>query len=105
MRKLLFITLLISGCVGSSEAGNAFFHKAVAALPVVAPYLEIDFKEITPDMKEADLGKQFPNLALECHEEPSNLGDRVCWDQIGWMNNLPADHVAFFLRSRPAGAH
>src|SRR3989304_5066439 len=98
-RKLLLaVLLLITVCVyvaTEKEGGPA--DVILKTLLGKYPDLELDLNAPPPDVDRTSIAKRFSALNLHCYSEQSNLGDYVCWSDIGKFNGTPAKLVAFFF--------
>jgi hypothetical protein len=60
------------------------------------PSFDIAYARLVPDVDQADVAAQFPDVAFECADASSRLGDRVCAAEIASFNGMPARTVRFY---------
>jgi hypothetical protein len=102
MKKfLIFIVLVGAGLsLTASQKGTSVTNLLAGMLPFLRPEVTIDFA----DNELAGIGEQeiledYANLELQCTREPSGLGERVCFQDIKAINNIPANTIAFFFEN------
>jgi hypothetical protein len=103
MKKFLaFLIVLGAGAYAGWDYATKnkpeWFLKAITRVPIIDTTVNVSFhNKINWSERSLELD-YFPHLHLVCGNEPSDLGDRVCWTYISKFNDLPAEQVAFFFR-------
>jgi hypothetical protein len=62
------------------------------------PEAQVPWTGLTPAMDEAALRAAFPKLTLRCMNEPTHMGDRVCFAAVRRVDGYPALTLALFLK-------
>ncbi len=101
-RKLLLAVLLLItvGVYVATEKEGGPADVILKTLLGKYPDLELDLNAPLPDVDRTSIAKHFSTLNLHCYSEQSNLGDYVCWSDIGKFNGIPAKLVAFFFEGK-----
>jgi hypothetical protein len=101
-RKLLLAVLLLItvGVYVATEKEGGPADVILKTLLGKYPDLELDLNAPPPDVDRTSIAKHFSALNLHCYSEQSNLGDYVCWSDIGKFNGIPAKLVAFFFEGK-----
>lgn len=61
------------------------------------PTVELSFADLNSRLREKDLRAKLPGADLQCIDEVTPFGGRVCTALIGAFARLPAESLTFFL--------
>lgn len=97
--SLLLILLGIGLYLGWTELTKSrehWFLKALTDIPLFNTSVDLDLNQ-SIDWDEKGLQTAYPHLYFICDQEPSELGERVCWVPISTFNKMPVNDIAFFF--------
>ena len=101
MKNLLLLALLflLLGILGNdlNKERPEWFLSAITRIPFFNTEVDISFNQNQDGLSEENIHSRFHNLFLVCANEPSDLGDRVCWTHISKFNGIKAEMIAFFF--------
>lgn len=98
MKKIILLAILISTAVFYlNKERPDWFLIALTHIPIFNTEVNIDFNHDKDGLSEENIHAKFDHLFLVCANEPSDLGDRVCWTYISRSNGIDAEIIAFFF--------
>lgn len=98
MKKIILLAILISTTVFYlNKERPDWFLILLTHIPIVNTEINIDFNDEIEGLTEENIHSKFDDLFLVCANEPSDLGDRVCWTYISKFNGMDAEIIAFFF--------
>ncbi len=100
MKKIILIIILVSGgiSIAASQEGISVTNLLAGILPFLKPEVTVDFSDDELALLgEREILEDYAGLDLQCAHEPSDLGERVCYQDIKTINGLPANTIAFFF--------
>jgi len=59
------------------------------------PSFNVAFQHLSDAVTEADIAREFPQVAFQCEDRATTFGNRVCVAQIASINELPARYARF----------
>lgn len=101
MKKIILIIILIGGglSITASQKGTNVSNLLTGMLPFLKPEVTINFADgELAGLGEQEILKDYADLDLQCAHEPSGLGERVCYQDIKAINDIPASTIAFFFK-------
>ncbi len=100
MKKIILLITLIGVTLAiiSFQKETGFANSPLGKWPFQTQKATIDLsdKELT-HLNEQKILEHYADLSLKCAPEPSDLGERVCYQNINTFNDIPAQTIALFL--------
>jgi len=63
-----------------------------------APALEVDYRQLRPQLSEADLKSRFPKVDFQCADHKTDFGERLCYTKLAAINGIPSQYMSAFFR-------
>ena len=98
MRKVIFLLFLVTAFVFAQSPGQKYsvINRVIAAVNVWHS-VELDFDELSSGLSEVEVLALYPDLGLNCMNDPSDMGDRSCFTNVRRVNGFDAWFIEFFF--------
>jgi len=63
-----------------------------------APALEVDYRQLRPELSEAALKSRFPKVDFQCADRKTDFGERLCYTPLAAINGIPSQYMSAFFR-------
>lgn len=63
-----------------------------------APALEMDYRQLRPELSEAEIKSRFSKVAFQCSDRQTDFGERLCYTPLAAINGVPSQYMSAFFR-------